>query len=150
MVHVLLLLLKGYCDMLAIDVTHGCQIWEGMLVASLIWKLAWHLLGPWKLVPKDGVFNSVLAQGSLGPVYKMQVAFSISTSWGWPRETVVGCMLLHVYVVEFLGQPAAPLHVRIIPEGVIQHCVFKEGLTRIEVTQNKTGPWRTQENNCWE
>lgn len=150
MVHVLLLLLKGYYDMLAIDVAHGCRIWGGMLVASLIWKLAWHLLGPWKLVPREGVFKSVLAQGSLGPVYKMHVAFSISASWGWPRETARGCMLLHMYVVEFLGQPAAPLHVWIIPEDVIQNCVFKGGLARIEVTQNKTGPRRTQENNYWE
>lgn len=55
-------------------------------------------------------------------------------------------MLLHMYVVEFLGQPAAPLHAWIIPD-VIQNCVFKGGLARIEVTQNKTGPRRTQENN---
>ena len=47
---------------------HRDHILVGLLVASLLWKPAWHLLVPWKLVLGEEALKSGPAQGPLGCV----------------------------------------------------------------------------------
>lgn len=50
------------------DVLYRYQGWVKLLVASLLWKIAWYLLAPWKQVFRESVFRSFPAQCSLDSV----------------------------------------------------------------------------------
>ena len=62
--------------MLVLDTTHRYHGWVGLLFLAFLWKLAWHLLVPEKVVFREEAFRSVPAQGPLGPVSEVQGAFS--------------------------------------------------------------------------
>lgn len=53
--------------LLVIIVIHRCQSWAGLLIASLLWKVAWHLLVPKKLSPQGEGFQISSSSGALGP-----------------------------------------------------------------------------------
>jgi hypothetical protein len=43
----------------------------GLLVVFFLWKLAWCLLMPWKLILKKEAFREIPAQETLGPESKV-------------------------------------------------------------------------------
>lgn len=78
---------QSYSAVLVIVVVHSCHGWVGLLVASLLRKLAWCPLVPWKLVFREGASGSVPAQRPLDPVSEVRSGFSNrglpSASGGW-------------------------------------------------------------------
>lgn len=59
-----------------ITVIHRGHSWVGLLVASLLWKLAWYLLLLWKLVLKKEAFMSILSQETLGHISEVHGIFN--------------------------------------------------------------------------
>jgi hypothetical protein len=57
----------GYHAMLVSVLVHRYYSWVGLFIASIIWKCAWHLLVPGKLVLREEIFRSVPAQGTSKP-----------------------------------------------------------------------------------
>lgn len=52
---------SGYLALLVIDVGNRPHSWLGLLVATLLWKLAWQHLVPWGLVLGEETFRLVSA-----------------------------------------------------------------------------------------
>lgn len=71
-VWVTLLPLYSYPAMVTVVIFHRWHSWVELLVASILLKLAWHLLVPWKLVLR----NPVPAQATLSFVSAVHVVFS--------------------------------------------------------------------------
>jgi hypothetical protein len=66
---------RGYHNM---EVVHR-HFRGGLLTVSLLCQLSWHLLIPWKLVPREGAFRSVLAPVPLGSVSQYMVSSATGT-----------------------------------------------------------------------
>lgn len=88
----------GYCIILA--VLQRCFIWVGLLAVSLLQKLAWCLLIPWKQILREDSFRSGLAQGHLDPVSKVHIIFSkrdlLYISEDQPRAITIVCKVLQI------------------------------------------------------
>lgn len=50
---------QGYLAILVVDMVHRHHGRVGLLVAALLWKLAWCILVSWKLVLCEETFRSV-------------------------------------------------------------------------------------------
>lgn len=80
--------------MLVTAMVHKYHSFIRLLVASVPWKLAWHLLVPRTLIVRKCTFRSVPAAGSPGLVSEVHGVFITCGSWGGQGQITVGCMLL--------------------------------------------------------
>lgn len=71
---------------------HRCHSWVRLLVASFLWKLAWSLLLPWKLVLREEAHRS--SSGASCPVSEVHGVLWTFTSVELPRATATACNVL--------------------------------------------------------
>lgn len=85
--------------LLVVVVISRCQSWVGLFIVSLLWRLAWHLLVPWKLVLRKSPFRPAPTQGPLNPLSKCMISLTIGTSIlplgkGAIKGNIIACNVL--------------------------------------------------------